>query len=141
MASLYTIARLAAAAGVHIETIRYYQRLKLLPEPAKPAGGIRRYTDADVERVRFIKRAQAMGFALVEITSLLTLQAQSSCRATRELAAAKLRLVDARIRELRDLRRELARLIADCDLNTQDAKCPIIQQLTVPHADSRRFEG
>jgi MerR family mercuric resistance operon transcriptional regulator len=127
----YTIARLAAAAGVHVETIRYYQRLKLLAEPAKPAGGVRRYTDADVERVRFIKRAQAMGFALAEITSLLSLKAQCSCRATRELAVAKLHLVDARIRELRDLRRDLARLIADCDVNTQDTECPIIQRLTM----------
>jgi MerR family mercuric resistance operon transcriptional regulator len=126
----YTIARLASAAGVHIETIRYYQRRRLLSEPAKPTGGIRRYTDADVERVRFIKRAQAMGFALAEITSLLSLKTQGSCGATRELAAAKLRLVDTRIRELRDLRRELASLIADCDVNPQDRECPILRRLT-----------
>lgn len=130
MSRTYTIARLAAAAGVHVETIRYYQRLKLAPEPPRPVGGIRRYGEADADRLRFIKRAQAMGFTLEEIRSLITLQARRSCRATRDLAATKLRMVDARIRDLRHLRRELAGLIAECDANTQDTKCPVIQRLT-----------
>jgi MerR family mercuric resistance operon transcriptional regulator len=125
----YTIGRLAATAGVPIETIRYYQRLKLVPEPPRPAGSIRRYTDEDAERLRFIKRAQRMGFTLSEITSLLRLQARRSCRVTRDLAAAKLPLIDARIGELRDLRIQLADLVAECDANTQDAKCPVIQRL------------
>jgi MerR family transcriptional regulator, mercuric resistance operon regulatory protein len=129
MSRPYTIAQLAAAAGVHIETIRYYQRLRLVNEPSRPLGGIRRYCQADADRLRFIKRAQAMGFTLIEVGSLLNLQVRRSCHATRELAATKLRLVDARIRELRDLRKELAGLIADCDANTQDAKCPVIQRL------------
>jgi MerR family mercuric resistance operon transcriptional regulator len=64
MSQSYTIGRLAAAAGVHVETIRYYQRSKLVPEPARPAGGVRRYTESDAERLRFIKRAQMMGFTL-----------------------------------------------------------------------------
>ena len=100
-----------------------------MPEPSRPLGGIRRYTEADADRLRFIKRAQAMGFTLVEVGSLLNLQARRSCHATRELAASKLLLVDARIRELGDLRKELAGLIADCDANTQDTKCPVIQRL------------
>jgi MerR family transcriptional regulator, mercuric resistance operon regulatory protein len=125
----YTIGRLAARASVPVETIRYYQRLKLVPEPPRPAGSVRRYTEADVERLRFIKRAQGMGFSLSEITSLLRLQTRRSCRATRDLAAAKLRLINARIRELRDLRVQLADLVAECDANTQDAKCPVIQRL------------
>jgi MerR family transcriptional regulator, mercuric resistance operon regulatory protein len=125
----YTIAGLAAAAGVHVETIRYYQRLRIVTEPPRPIGSIRRYTEADADRLRFIKRAQAMGFTLAEITSLIALQSRRSCRATRELAATKLRLIDARICELRDLRKELADLIADCDANTRDTKCPVIQRL------------
>jgi MerR family mercuric resistance operon transcriptional regulator len=128
----YTIARLAAAAGVHVETIRYYQRLKLVPEPLRPLGGFRRYTQVDADRVRFIRRAQAMGFTLAEIGSLLTLQRRRSCRATREFAAAKLGLVDARIRELRHLRIDLAGLIAACDANEEDRACPVIQRLTLP---------
>jgi len=66
------------------------------------------------------------------------LQARRSCHATRDLAATKLRVVDARIRELRDLRKELAGLIAGCDANTQDAKCPVIQRLSIEAAAPRR---
>lgn len=132
MARPYTIARLAAAAGVHVETVRYYQRLKLVAEPLRPLGGIRRYTEADADRLRFIKRAQAMGFTLAEIVSLLTLQRRRSCRATRELAAARLGLVDARIRELRHLRNELAGLIAACDANAEGRACPVLRRLARP---------
>lgn len=129
MPQSYTIARLAAAAGVHIETVRYYQRRRLVPEPQRPLVGVRRYTDADAERLRYIKRAQAMGFTLKEIESLLNLRTRRSCRATRELAATKLHVIDARIRELRQLRKELAGLVADCDANAQDSTCPTIERL------------
>jgi MerR family transcriptional regulator, mercuric resistance operon regulatory protein len=91
--------------------------------------GIRRYAEADADRLRFIKRAQAMGFSLTEMVSLLTLQRRRSCRATRELAAAKLGLLDARIRELRRLHNELAGLIADCDANAENGTCPVIERL------------
>lgn len=132
-----TIARLAAAAGVHIETVRYYQRRGLVPKPPRPLGGVRRYTEADADRLRFIKRAQTMGFTLTEIESLLRLRSRRSCRATRDLAALKLDLVNARIRNLRQLRRELAILVADCDANTVDSVCPVIERLgsTVRAAD------
>jgi MerR family transcriptional regulator, mercuric resistance operon regulatory protein len=130
MPQSYTIARLAEAAGVHVETIRYYQRLGLIPEPPRPAGGIRRYTEGDAERLRFIKRAQAMGFTLAEIPNLMRLRTRLSCRATRELAATKLQIVDSRIRELRHLRKELAELIAACDANAEGMKCPVIERLT-----------
>jgi MerR family mercuric resistance operon transcriptional regulator len=90
---------------------------------------MRRYTEADAERLRFIKRAQAMGFSLTEIESLLSLRARRSCRATRALAASKLATVDARIRELRGLRKELAGLIASCDANAEDGSCPVIERL------------
>lgn len=126
----YTIARLAEAAGVHVETIRYYQRRKLIRTPDLPPGGIRRYRDNDVEQLRFIKRAQAMGFTLSEIASLLTLRSRRSCHATRELAAAKLRLVDRRLDDMRQLRQELAMLIAECDSNSVDSSCPMIERLT-----------
>ncbi|MGH3428642.1 MAG: MerR family DNA-binding protein [Terriglobales bacterium] len=127
----YTIATVAAAADVHVETVRYYQRLRLMPEPLRPLGGVRRYTEADAELLRFIKRAQAMGFSLAEIESLLALRERRSCRATRELAASKLELVDARIRELQDLRKELAGWIAACDANAEDDRCPVIEGLTL----------
>jgi MerR family mercuric resistance operon transcriptional regulator len=124
-----TIGALAAAAGVNVETIRYYQRRGLVAQPTRPRGGVRHYGQRDAERLRFIKRAQAMGFTLTEIASLLRLQMHPSCHATRELAAAKLQVVDARIGELRRLRREIARLIADCDANIEEAHCPVIDRL------------
>ncbi len=131
MSSSCTIAGLATAAGVHVETVRYYQRRGLMPEPPRPLGSVRRYSQADVERLRFIKRAQSVGFTLAEIRTLLGLRTRRSCRTTRELAAAKLRVMDGRIRELRHLRRELAYWIADCDANTEDAACPVIEHLTM----------
>jgi MerR family mercuric resistance operon transcriptional regulator len=82
--------------------------------------------------LRFIKRAQAMGFTLTEVESLLQLRTRRSCHATRDLAATKLRIVDSRIRELRRLRNELAELIAGCDANSVDSTCPVIERLAMP---------
>jgi MerR family mercuric resistance operon transcriptional regulator len=129
MHASYTIARLAAAAGVHVETVRYYQRRGLVPEPARPTGGVRRYGEADAERLRFIRRAQAMGFKLSEIASLLELRTHASCRATRALAMAKLADVDLRMRELRRLRKDLAELVVRCNANERDASCPVLDRL------------
>lgn len=127
---LLTIGALAVAAGVHVETVRYYQRRGLVTQPPRPQGGVRRYGEADAERLRFIKRAQAMGFTLAEVDNLMTLRKRRSCRATRELAVAKLGIIDARLRELRQLRADIAQLIAGCDANTEDAQCPVIERLT-----------
>ena len=129
MAQTYTIGRLAAAAGVNVETIRYYQRRKLIAEPVRPASGARRYREEDAHRLRFIKRSQAMGFTLSEVESLLDLRDQRSCEATRELAVKKLEDVDARIQELRKLRKELAGLVAECKVTRDNSNCPIIERL------------
>jgi len=125
-----TISGLAAAAAVSIETVRYYQRRGLLQEPARPPGGVRRYANTDVDQLRFIKRAQTMGFTLQEISRLLKLRAQDACHATRALAVSKLRLIDTDIRELQQLRKELARLVAACDANAGESHCPVIERLT-----------
>ena len=125
----YTIGGLAAAAGVHVETVRYYQRRKLVSEPNRPQGGVRRYTKADAEQLRFIKRAQAVGFTLVEIEALLALRTRKSCRATRSLAVTKLQFVEERLRDLQRLRKELKQWIAACDSNAEDSSCPAIERL------------
>jgi MerR family mercuric resistance operon transcriptional regulator len=127
--TVFTISGVAAAAAVSVETIRYYQRRGLLREPGRPLGGVRRYAMTDVDQLRFIKRAQAMGFTLEEIKSLLNLRTQAACHATRALAAAKLSLIDANIRELRHLRKELAQLVTACDANADEAHCPVIERL------------
>ncbi len=85
-----TISQLATAAAVNIETVRYYQRRGLLRQPTRPPGSVRRYASADVDQLRFIKRAQAMGFTLEEIRNLLKLRTQDACHATRALATEKL---------------------------------------------------
>ena len=125
----FTIGRLAAAAGVHVETVRFYQRRGLLIEPSRTEGQVRRYSDADVERLRFIKRAQNVGFTLSEIQALLELRSRKSCRATRALAATKLEFVEERLRDLRRLKAELTQWIVACDSNREDSSCPAIERL------------
>lgn len=79
-ANSLTIGGLAKAANVHVETIRYYQRRRLVPEPERPPGGIRRYGPADIERLMFVKTAQQLGFSLVEISDLLQLEDGAHCQ-------------------------------------------------------------
>jgi MerR family transcriptional regulator, mercuric resistance operon regulatory protein len=124
----YSIGELATEAEVNVETIRYYQRRRLFPTPQRPLGRTRRYGRAEVVRLRFIKSAQRLGFTLKEIDELLQLLEPMSCSKTRKIAAAKLDFVDERIRELQELRNEFSRLLAACDSNTDDARCPIIER-------------
>jgi len=124
------ISRLARAAGVHIETIRYYQRKGLLPLPPKPASGIRLYPRDTLTRLRFIKRAQELGFTLREIADLLQL-GDGACRHTRALAERKSSDIAARIKDLRAMQRTLERLIRTCG-DDPKVRCPIIQALTHP---------
>ena len=123
-----TIGRLAEAAGVHLETIRYYQRRGLLAEPKRPAGGVRRYGEGAIARLGFIRRAQGVGFTLDEVKALLTLGETPSCRGARTLAAKKLELVETRLRDLERMRGALADLIKQCDAG-RERKCPIIEAL------------
>jgi len=124
-----SIGGVAKAAGVNVETIRYYQRLKLLEEPARPPGGVRRYAEAAVARVRFIKRAQELGFSLAEIHRLLRLGDPQSCGEARALAAEKLALVESRVADLQRLRGVLQELIGRCDRRRGKIACPIIESL------------
>lgn len=124
-----TIGRLAQSAGVNVETIRYYQRLKLVDEPTKPLGGVRRYSDREVSRVRFIKRAQELGFSLAEVRRLMRLGDPQSCGEARTLAAEKLALVESRVADLRRLRGVLKDLIGRCDRRRGKVACPIIESL------------
>ena len=124
-----TIGRLAEAAGVHLETIRYYQRRGLLAEPKRPAGGIRRYGADAVARLGFIRRAQEVGFTLDEVKALLRLGETPGCRGARSLAAKKLELVKSRIRDLERVRSALADLIGQCDAGGE-RRCPIIENFS-----------
>lgn len=129
MATELTIGKLAQSAGVNIETIRYYQRRGLLTEPAKPHGGHRHYSEEASKRVRFIKRAQALGFTLTEVGGLLALEAACACMETRALAARKLSLIEQKMADLVAMRQALAGLVEQCGAGTGGADCPIIDVL------------
>lgn len=125
-----TIGGLARDAGVNVETVRYYQRRGLVAEPERPLNGVRRYSEDSVKRIRFIKRAQDLGFTLAEIGHLLALEDGRSCRETRELAGRKLAIVESRLADLGRLRRTLRKLIARCDTSRGRVSCPIISVLS-----------
>ena len=121
-----TISGLAHAAGVGVETVRYYQRRGLLPEPARPPGEVRRYGEVDVKRLRFIRSAQAAGFTLAEIKELLDLDASDDRARARELARARVAAIDEKIAELREARDALAGLATAC-AKKRGGPCPILK--------------
>ncbi len=123
-----TISHIARSAGVNIETVRYYQRRGLVNLPPKRARGFRYYAPETANRVRFIKRAQALGMSLSEVQRLLMLDAKGACRENRSLAAAKLALVERKLLDLAKLRDVLQGLVIACD-QPHGISCPIIEQL------------
>ncbi|MDH1765584.1 Hg(II)-responsive transcriptional regulator [Comamonas aquatica] len=124
-----TIGALARAAGVNVETIRFYQRKGLLPEPDKPYGSIRRYGASDVTRVRFVKSAQRLGFSLDEVAELLKLEDGTHCDEAREQAERKLADVRIKLADLRRIERALAELVERCCAATGQGRCPLIEAL------------
>ena len=124
-----TIGVLAEAAGVNVETIRFYQRKGLMQEPDRPLGGIRRYGEADMARVRFIKSAQRLGFSLDEIADLLKLEDGSHCTEAREQAERKLADVRDRLADLRRIEVALQGLVVRCCATSGQVQCPLIAAL------------
>ena len=125
-----TIGELARSAGVRISTLRFYERRGLLRAAARSAAGYRHFTPDDVARVRFLRRAQELGFGLAELGLVLALSRQRSVL-RRDVAAAgatKLAEIDRRISDLRRMRRALAGLLAQPCLDPE-APCPIIASL------------
>jgi MerR family mercuric resistance operon transcriptional regulator len=128
------IGALARAAGVGVETIRYYQRVGLLGTPPRPYGGQRLYPVEYVERLRFIKRAQALGFALDEVAVLLQLNDGTGHARARALAGKRLAAVEAKIADLTAIRGVLRELIRRCEHAEGRVPCPIIASLAPPAA-------
>lgn len=125
-----TIGGLAKAAGVGVETVRYYQRIGLMPTPARDYGSVRRYNTVIVQRLHFIKRAQQLGFTLEEVAHLLRLEDGTHCNEARTLATHKLIAVEQKLADLHAIRDVLAKLIAACG-SRRGAKqsCPLIESL------------
>jgi MerR family mercuric resistance operon transcriptional regulator len=126
---MLTISQVAKGANVNVETVRYYQRRGLLPEPKKPLGGHRRYFEQDVSRLQFIKRAQVLGFTLDEIENLLRLDGADCCADTHDLAVRKLALIDEKMARLAAMRQALSGLVRQCEIGNHGQGCPIIQSL------------
>lgn len=124
-----TIGKLAAAGGVGVETIRFYQRKGLLDQPTR-ASGVRRYGSDDLRRLRFIKQAQTAGFTLQEIKELLELDAGEDRSRARELARARIQALDEKIGELKGARDALQRLARECS-HGSSGPCPILASFEI----------
>ena len=137
-----TIGAVADAASVGVETVRYYERRKLVPQPGRVRGVYRRYSADHVNRVRFTKRAQALGFSLEEIASLLMLEDGTDRRSIRRIAAARLEETRRRIGDLQRIEQVLAHLLHDCEAHADAPRCPIIAAIETPNGqDSNTVKG
>ena len=125
----WTIGALAGAAQVNVETVRYYQSLGLLPTPARPLGGIRRYDAGALKRLRFIGRAKRLGFTLDEVKALVDLSDGQHCRETQDLAMKKLAAMEEKLDDLRAMRKVLKGLIERCAAGSRGCGCPMIDAL------------
>ncbi len=141
MSKSLTTGALAALAGVGRETIRYYERTGLLDEPPRSQAGYRHYPPDTVDRLRFIRRAQELGFTLVEITELLRLRIDevSACSAVEARARAKLVTVEEKIQDLRRIGDALEVLVKKCQSRQPTSDCPILEELE--DRRQRSFEG
>lgn len=129
------IGELASAAGVSVDTVRYYERLGLLPRASRTRAGYRLYTNADLDRLRFVRQAQAFGFSLDEIKKLLPGREAglSECRRVRDLVNSKLDEIDARMAELRAFRRLLAAYFEECEQTLAGKRgemCPMLFEIS-----------
>lgn len=126
---MLTIGELARHSSVHIETIRFYQKRRLLAKPVRPATGIRHYGEMDIARIRFIKSAQSLGFSLDEITTLLTLEDGAQCNEASRIAQQKLIEVRSKLANLRRMEKTLVQLLGECNKTKGQICCPLISSL------------
>ena len=126
---MLTIGKLAAAGGVGVETIRFYQRKGLIEQPTRESG-IRRYGSEDVRRLRFIRQAQTAGFTLEQIKELLELDASEDRSRARDLAKVRIDALNAKIAELERARNALKRLATECSSGSS-GPCPILKSFDV----------
>lgn len=122
---MFTIGKFAEAGGVGVETIRFYQRKGLLDIPSK-SGGIRRYSQEDLRRLTFIRKAQSAGFSLQEIKELISLDSSDDRPRAREMARARIGALDAKIEELQQARNALKNLANEC-AHGKSGPCPILK--------------
>ena len=131
MTTNLTIGKLAKEAGVNVDTVRYYERRHLLTKPARTPSGYRQYLPEAVTRIKFIKRAQELGFSLNEISELLQLRvdADSACEDVKARAETTVADIQSKIQTIERIQRTLAELIDHCDLRQPTEACPILKAL------------
>jgi DNA-binding transcriptional MerR regulator len=127
------IGDVATAAGVSVDTVRFYERERLLPSVGRTQGGFRLFGPEAVDRIRFIKQAQELGFALDEIRTMLRADGSAECRHVHGLLKTKLAEVDERIGRMRAFRRQLATYLAECEHTLEregeTADCPVVDEI------------
>lgn len=123
------IGQVAKRAGVNVETIRFYERKGLITKPARNTGGYREYPRDAIARIRFIKRAKELGFSLMEISELLSLQAnpKATCADVKNRAEEKISTIHGRMKDLQKMKRSLEKLAAACKGSGPLDECPIIE--------------
>ena len=126
-----TIGQLAKKTQLNVETIRYYERRGLVPEPPRSDSGYRQYSQNAVARLQFIKSAKELGFSLKEIMELLSLRVDpdTTCADVKKLAEAKIADIEERVRALQDMKRALLKLKAECSGRGPVGECPILEAL------------
>lgn len=135
-----TIGRLADAAGVGVPTVRYYERRALLEKPHRTAAGYREYPPDTIRLIRFIKRAQDLGFTLTEIEELIALRDGNGRRRTevRQLAEARIRDIDEKLGQLQAMRSALSILVETCACGRGQPTCPILEAFDDPTDASKQ---
>ncbi len=125
---MFTIGKLAKAAGVGVETVRFYERKGLIEQPRKPEGGFRTYPEQTLKQIQFIKRAQTLGFTLKEITHLMTIR-DAPCSEVYQLSMGRLSEIEEKISDLVKLKSALRKLSDSCEENSDQSHCPIVESL------------
>ncbi len=130
----FSVGQLAQNAGVNIETVRFYEKRGLLPMPKRTKSGCRQYTNKDIARIHFIKRAKELGFSLMEIAELLSLKinSETTCGDVKKIALDKLLDVATKIRDLKRIKKVLEELVTVCNKdNSATNECPILEALEI----------
>ena len=140
--SALRIGEVALRSGVSIDTVRYYERRRLLPTPARSSGGFRLFDTETVVRLQFIKQAQELGFSLDEIGAILITGGESECRRVRDQLKTKVSELDQRVRSLQDFKKTLVRHLAACErelrLRRGDAVCPVLIHISDDHSRKKK---
>ena len=132
-----TTGQLAKQAKVNVQTVRYYERRGLLPEPPRRESGYRQYSQDSAARIEFVKRAQVLGFSLTEISELLSMRTSSdaACADVKRRAEAKVADIEEKIRDFRRMKEALVDLISACEGRGSTSECPILDALSNTEVD------